>query len=197
MQLIDNTNSPKMKPQKITLLDLGGVVFQSTGTSNEKINWEIIHQLNHKYGRDLYVGVSKFPDFMGEYNELTQQSLLGEEFFQLLFNTLKINTELIEFIRKDSEIVIVSDHYREAIEYISKRYAFDTWAIHQIYSFDYKIVKSNPLFFKKLLEQINEYEKESMVFIDDSPHKIESAAKNGIRGILFESNEQVKREYGG
>ncbi len=32
-----------MKQQKITLLDLGGVVFQSSGISNTKRNWELYY----------------------------------------------------------------------------------------------------------------------------------------------------------
>lgn len=32
-----------------------------------------------------------------------------------------------------------------------------------------------------------------MVFIDDSIRKIESAAKSGIKGILYESNEQIRK----
>jgi len=114
-----------MKQRKITLLDLGGVVFQSTGVSNKKINWEIISRLNKKYGDKLSRGEDKFPDFLNEYNQLTKQSLVGKEFLKEVFNTLEINKELIEMIRKESDIIIVSDNYRENIEYISKRYDFE------------------------------------------------------------------------
>lgn len=180
-----------MKNQKITLLDLGGVVFQSTGISNQKIDWKLISALNHKYGHDLNIGKDKFPDFMKEYNERTNQSLSGQAFLELVFDTLEINTELIEAIREVSDIIIVSDNYRENIEYISQRFDFESWAIQEIYSFDYQMVKANPLFFKRLLVELKEYDKEQMIFIDDSKNKIESAQKNGIKGLLFENNEQL------
>ncbi len=182
-----------MSKQKITLLDLGGVVFQSTGVSNEKIDWQVITQLNQKYGHDLNIREDKFPDFMAEYNAMTRQVLTGKEFLKEVFDTLEINTELIEIVGAQSDIVIVSDHYREAIKYISKRYDFDSWAIKQIYSFDYKMAKANPMFFQKLLNDLPEYKLEDMIFIDDSPHKIESAAKHGIKGIQYHDNEQIKK----
>lgn len=50
-------------------------------------------------------------------------------------------------VQRVSSIVIVSDNYRENIEYISEKYEFSKWAERQFYSFDYKIEKSNPLFF--------------------------------------------------
>ena len=183
-----------MNSQKITLLDLGGVVFQSSGISNEIINWKTILQLNHKYGHELNIGEDRFPDFMKEYNQLTHQGLTGQEFLKGVFDTLEINTELIEMVRRDSDIIIVSDNYRENMEYVSKRYDFESWSIGQIYSFDYQMEKANPDFFKRLLEELKDFDKAQMLFIDDSPHKIKSAEGNGIQGILFENNEQVKKD---
>ncbi|MEO0339813.1 MAG: hypothetical protein AAF242_11415 [Bacteroidota bacterium] len=183
-----------MKNYKVILLDLGGVVFQSTGDSNQKINWPIISKLNHKYGHDLNVGKDKFPDFMDEYNALTNQQLKGEEFLKEVFDTLAINSELIEMASSIGDIVIVSDNYRENIAYISERYHFASWAVKQIYSFDYSMVKSNLAFFKKLLKELEPHKAEDMLFIDDSLSKLESAKASGIQGVLYKDNDQVKDE---
>jgi len=183
-----------MAKQSIILLDLGGVVFQSTGISNEKIHWQLISQLNHKYGHELNIGKDLFSDFLLEYNDQSDQNLSGKEFLKCVFDTLEINRELIEFIGSRSQIIIVSDNYRENIEYISKRYKFHQWAIGQIYSFDYKMVKSNPLFFEKLKAELSMYSIDQMIFIDDSPEKLKSAAQSGIKGLLFQNNEQIISE---
>ncbi len=108
--------------KKLTLLDLGGVVFQSTGKSNERIKWETITLLNGKYGNELNVGKDLFYNFLKEYNEITNQKLSKEGFLKAVFDTLEINSELIEIVRAESDIVIVSDNYRENIAYISERY---------------------------------------------------------------------------
>lgn len=180
-----------MKKYSVVLLDLGGVVFQSTGVSNEQIDWEIISSLNNKFGHDLNIGMGIFSKFMKEYNALTNQELSGGDFLRLVFDTLEINSDLIEMLKSTSEIIIVSDHYREAIAYISERFHFDNWAVQQIYSYEYKMVKANPLFFQKLLKEVS-YSKEEMIFIDDSPSKLESAKKSGIRGLHYQNNEQIK-----
>lgn len=182
------------KQIKNVLLDLGGVVFQSTGRSNQKINWSIITELNAIYGHDLNIGKDRLPEFLIEYNERTNQSLIAIDFLKEVFDTLDINTELIEFIRRKSEIVIVSDIYRENIEYISKRYKFNSWSVNQIYSFDYKMVKANPLFFEKLLLENQHLSSRELLFIDDSVLKINSATAHGIRAILYEDNSQIKKE---
>lgn len=178
---------------KITLLDLGGVVFQTKGKSSPCINWDIIHVLNNKYGKYLDLGVDSFSEFIAEYNIRTKQAVTGQEFLKELYDTLDFNQELIDFVSKDSEIMIVSDNYRENIEYISRRYHFDQWATRQFYSFEYQLYKSNPDFFKKLLLDIRPHTAEQLVLIDDSQSKLESASRNDIAGILFQSNDQVKQ----
>lgn len=177
--------------RNITLLDLGGVVFQSTGESNERIDWEVITKLNNIYGYELNIGADKFPEFLCDYNIMTNQKLTGDLFLEYVFDTLEINMDLINFLRTNSQIIIVSDNYRENIAYISERFKFSEWAIKQIYSFDYKMVKSDTRFFTRLLEELSEYKIEEMIFIDDSQSKIASARKNGICGVLYKNNAQV------
>ena len=72
-----------MKKKKIALLDLGGVVFEMYGEkmygeSNKEINWETIWILNEKYGTKT--GGLDFPNFLIEYNNLSNQNLEGKEF---------------------------------------------------------------------------------------------------------------------
>ena len=181
-----------MSKKKVALVDLGGVVFQSTGISNPIIDWKTITDLNYKYGHRLNIGEDLFPTFLKEYNQLTQQNLAGREFLKSIFDTLQINQELIDLVRSEYVIYIVSDNYRENIEYISQRYHFSDWSEKQFYSFDYKLEKANPKFFDMLLSQIDE-KAEELLFIDDSPKKIESAQKLGIHGILFRDNEALKK----
>jgi len=183
-----------MKQPRIILLDLGGVVFQSSGTSNQIIDWKVINDLNHKYGYDLNIGRTLLQSLLNEYNELTNQYLTDKEFLKEVFDTLEINSELINLLNQQSEIIIVSDNYRENINYISQRYDFDKWSIKQIYSFEYEMLKEDPKFFARLLEDLKEFKREEMLFIDDSPNKIDSARKCGIKGIVYKINKQIRQE---
>ena len=116
-------------------------------------------------------------------------------FLEGVFDTLIFNADLVQLLSQIGDIIIVSDNYRENIEYISERYHFSDWAVHQIYSFDYQLEKANPLFFEKLLQELD-YDSDELLFIDDSPRKIESAQKHGIKGIVFHNNEQLKVDLG-
>ena len=177
----------------VVLLDLGGVVFQSTGVSNDQIKWDIISRLNHVYGSMLNKGANAFPDFMKDYNDLSGQALSGDSFLRLVFDTLQFNKTLVDSLKTDYRIIIVSDNYRENITYISERYQFKNWSEAQFYSFDFELEKSDEAFFPKLLSDIW-LKPGQTVLIDDSPHKLEMAEKAGIKPILFQEGKNIKKE---
>ena len=172
------------------LLDLGGVVFQATGTSNELIDWSVISPLNHKYGGKMSLGEVALPTFLAEYNAATNQELTDEEFLEAIWDTLEMNTELVDYLNARYDIIIVSDNYRENIEYVAKRFDFASWASQQFYSYDYGILKEAPAFFERLVKELP-YPPEELTLIDDSPHKLAAAAAVGIKGILFQDLEGV------
>ncbi|MEE9373285.1 MAG: NIF family HAD-type phosphatase [Saprospiraceae bacterium] len=175
---------------KVILLDLGGVVFQYSSESNEKIRWDIIHLLKDKYGNELNVGTARLTKILSEYSHLTNQYLGEREFLSGIFNTLYFNKDLIKTLKTNYKIIIVSDNNEENISYISERYDFAKWAIDQIYSFDYQMVKSDKNFFKRLVVEVG-FEKEEMVLIDNQQRNIDSASACGIAGILYRGNEET------
>lgn len=179
--------------KRTILLDLGGVVFQSTGQSNELIDWTVISRLNNKYGYAFNIGEDVFPDFMRDYNSQAQQSLTGPAFLEAVFDTLDFNEALVNYLKPLGDIIIVSDNYRENIAYISERYQFSSWAQQQFYSFDYQLEKADPRFFARLVKDIDR-PASSFLYIDDSPEKLASAAQFGIQGFQFINNEQLMEE---
>lgn len=177
---------------KTILLDLGGVVFNSSGVSNNQIKWSVINELNHQYGHALNIGQPVFDLFMAAYNEKTDLSISGSDFLSLVFDTLKFNQSLIDML-SHYPIIIVSDNYRENINYISKRFHFSKWALDQYYSFDLELEKSDPTFFPKLLELLQKPAKE-FIFIDDSIKKIRNAREVGISAVQYLDNDSLRSE---
>ena len=180
--------------KEIALLDLGGVTFQSTGRTTAHIHWDVITPLNYKYGHALNVGEDLFPTFLKEYNQLTDQQLSGTEFLKSIFDLLDFNATLLEGLRPHFKIVIVSENYRENIAYISQRYRFADWAMRQIYSVDYQLVKADDDFFPKVFHDLKDWHPEQLFLVDDSPDKLASAAHCGIEGILYKTTEQALAE---
>lgn len=182
--------------QKIryVLLDLGGVVFGSTGTTNAQIDWAVISKLNAKWGHRLNLGEDLFLQFMDDYNRQTNQNLVRIEFLKAVFDTLVFNEELVQLVKSHAEIIILSDNYRENIAYVSLRYQFESWASRQLYSFQAGMTKSDPRFFKWVIDQLG-IAPEDLLFIDDDPNNIKTAAECGIKGIKFVNNDQLRREF--
>ncbi|MEL6989165.1 MAG: HAD-IA family hydrolase [Bacteroidota bacterium] len=174
---------------KVVLLDLGGVVFESTGISNEIIDWKIISELNNKYGADLNKGETTVDQFLKEYNNRTKQHLDIQLFLKSIFDTLKHNESLIKRLSV-LPIYIVSDNYRENIAYISERYSFNEWASNQFYSFDLALEKTDHRFFPRLLKEID-FPPHELLFIDDSIDKISNAIAVGINAIHFRGNTDL------
>ena len=179
-----------MTDKPICLLDLGGVVFQATGASNDQIDWVVISELNRIYGLRFNIGEDVFPQFMADYNSKTGQKLSGSKFLELLWQTLEFNEELVLSLSHNYNIVIVSDNYRENIAYISKLFNFKDWSVDQYYSFDFELEKSDPKFFERLIKKTG-WRGEDLIFIDDSHSKLDSAALQGIKGFLSENNEKL------
>jgi putative hydrolase of the HAD superfamily len=175
---------------KTVLLDLGGVVFNSTGKDSNKINWKVISELNEKYGYELDIGKGIFQNFLDEYNLKTNQNLSEEEFLKSIFDTLEFNSDLVDFLKNDYKIVILSDNYRDNINYISKRYNFLEWSSEQFYSYDFKMTKSNKTIFSKVLEKLG-VEAKDCIFIDDDKNNVENAKSLGISSILYKNNEET------
>ena len=175
---------------KIVLLDLGGVVFNSTGKNSLKINWKVVSKLNDKYGLDLDTGKDLFSKFLKEYNLETSQNLTGEEFLESIFDTLSFNSELVDFLKEKFQIVILSDNYRENINYISKRYNFKEFAENEFYSFEFGITKSDKKLFLEVLNKLN-VKAEECIFIDDDKNNVRNANDLGISGIIFENNKKT------
>ena len=187
-------NSNLLLPKdKTILLDLGGVVFNSTGSSNETIHWSVIAELNEQFGHRLNVGEDCFQDFMQTYNSQTEQQLSGALFLKQVFDTLVFNQPLIDLLQPHFNIIIVSDNYRENIAYIEERYQFSSWSEAAYYSYDFEMVKGNPDFFVQLKKEIN-LPVEHLLLIDDSINKLASAKRNEIQGICYRDVNQVNTE---
>ncbi|MBI1878851.1 MAG: HAD-IA family hydrolase [Chloroflexi bacterium] len=98
---------------------------------------------------------------------------------------------LLETLAGHYELVLLSDHAREWVEYIR---AVHTLAMFKFIFFSYEIgqTKRTPSTFQKVLKQIGR-RPEACLFIDDSLTNIKAAEAAGITGIQFESAAQLRQ----
>jgi HAD superfamily hydrolase (TIGR01509 family) len=91
------------------------------------------------------------------------------------------------------QLVLLSDHAPEWINYIQQVHPFLEIFTHQIFSYQLKQTKREPSTFLKVLATIRQ-QPDQCLFIDDSAANISTAGTIGIKGIQFINSTQLVQE---
>ncbi|HXV42288.1 MAG TPA: HAD-IA family hydrolase [Anaerolineae bacterium] len=91
------------------------------------------------------------------------------------------------------QLVLLSDHAPEWINYIQQVHPFLEIFSHQIFSYQLKQTKREPSTFLKVLAAIRQ-QPDQCLFIDDSAANISAAGTVGIKGIQFINSTQLVQE---
>jgi FMN phosphatase YigB (HAD superfamily) len=102
--------------------------------------------------------------------------------------------ELVEYLSQDYEVVLVSDHAREWIDYIERTHTFLQQFDRRVYSFETGRTKSEPTCFPALLELLGRTA-EQCVFVDDRAVNVDQARRAGIRAVRFRGIEALTAEF--
>jgi HAD superfamily hydrolase (TIGR01509 family) len=101
--------------------------------------------------------------------------------------------ELIQNLRKNYKVVVLSNNIKERIDYLDEKYDllrdFDAF----VFSFKYGMTKRDINFFKKLLEIIKANVGECL-FIDDKEECLETAKSLGMKTIFFKNIDNLIKE---
>lgn len=128
--------------------------------------------------------------------DLTGMNL--KEFFDYFFSGESVDSEMLEFARglksRGLKIFILSNNFRERTEYYRKKFPELFEVADKVYfSWETGLVKPDVKAYENLLEE-NWLDGEECVYVDDSEENLEVAGTVGIKGIKFESEEQVIKE---
>ncbi len=106
--------------------------------------------------------------------------------------------DLLHRLSVKYELVLLSDHAAEWVQYLQNIHPFLTLFDHQVYSFETGLLKLEAPTFERLLQTIGR-EPAECLFIDDNPHNVHTANTVGIAGIRFRATSQLVAklsEYG-
>lgn len=92
--------------------------------------------------------------------------------------------ELLQQLAAHYDLILLSDHAKEWVQYIHELHPHLQIFRQRIYSFETGRTKREPAAFEQLLESIQRRNDEC-VFIDDSSLNVECARKAGIRAFHF------------
>ncbi len=101
--------------------------------------------------------------------------------------------ELIEELKKNYKLILLSDHAKEWIEYIDKIHPFLSLFDKKYYSFQTGEIKREKRAFELLLKE-NNLSPDECLFIDDSQANVKVAEDLRIYALFFEDIEQLKRK---
>lgn len=193
-----------MNTIKTIIFDLGGVVFEN-GTR------KLRHFLNEKYkiSPDLLTSI-----FYGEKSQLLRagkiepqefwnyisasfkQENIGmnlEELRDMWYGLYKPNINiftLLENLKKNYELGIVSGNIKERILFLEERYHFKKYFDWELYSFDVGFNKPDAKLYKAIFSKTKNLS-ENCLYIDDKEVFLNPANNIGIKTLLFKSYEEL------
>lgn len=106
---------------------------------------------------------------------------------------VKGTIEIIEKLKDKYNLVLLSDHVQEWMEYINKNNNKIDIFKHKYLSFEYGNLKSDKGSFKYVMEDLHMNPDET-IFIDDYKSNVDIALSYGIDGIQFKNAEDLKIE---
>ena len=101
--------------------------------------------------------------------------------------------EIIKKLKDNYNIILLSDHIAEWVEYILENNSELDIFEKKYFSCDYGKLKVDEGIFEYILEDSN-INPEETIFIDDSKENIDNAKRAGITGIVFENANQLQEE---
>lgn len=109
-------------------------------------------------------------------------------------NKLEGSIQLVEQLKGQYQLILLSDHAREWVSYILEIHPFIKNSFsHIIFSYELSSTKKDPVTFQKTLTLLNVPAPEC-IFIDDHPLNVKNAEAMGIKGIHFQDPHLLRTE---
>lgn len=139
--------------------------------------------------RDFYLRVKEMLGLRLEYDSFVP--IWNDIFFLSAKN--RVLYSLINRLRERYKTALVSNINTLHYEYVKER--FPVFGVfHKVFvSFELGAIKPNHLIYKKALEDLKA-EPQNVFYADDRAELVESARELGIKGFVFSSVEQLKKD---
>jgi HAD superfamily hydrolase (TIGR01509 family) len=189
---------------KRIIFDLGGVYF-SAGTRiilkklikefPDLLPEKIDYITGGKLGKDYRKGLYTKKEFWNKAQRIAGK-FDTEKFARIWHTSYKINKGVESIVKKLSKtyhLGILSGTIRERIRFLNKKYDFKKYFKTRVFTYNLKSDKLNKKTYLKTLRMLNAKPKECL-FIDDYPWHIKFANNQGIKTILFNNSEKLKKD---
>ncbi len=192
-----------MSKIKTIIFDLGGV-YLNRGL------WTFWDYIEDKFGIPAQEVRKNFLEYYGPYfsGEISEKNFWQQHLKDLKikkdwknlrkilldsFKPQKEMPELINKLRKNYRIGLLSDQTKEWWPYLDKKYEISKNFDFTVISYKIGFNKPQPEIYKIALKK-SKCKSEECLFIDDLEHNLEPAKKLGMKTLFFENPKQIKKE---
>ncbi|HHT43728.1 MAG TPA: HAD family phosphatase [Firmicutes bacterium] len=129
-----------------------------------------------------------------QYPDLGAAITLTFEHWMSMLKPFSANVEVVRSLKKTGyDLYVLSNFHKAAFEYVYSRYEWFSLFDGMIISYQHQTLKPEPAIYQILLATYSLIP-EQCVFIDDSLANLAAASEFGIRGIHYETSEQLRLE---
>ena len=138
-------------------------------------------------------------DFVEQLSRLLGLRLNYQEFCEIwtsIFTGTLVSEEVLEGLAKRYRLILLSNTNAIHFEMVRQRYPLLAHFHERILSYEVKAMKPQPEIFRLAVERAGCLP-EQCFYTDDIPAYVKGARAVGIDAVIFESEEQLKRELTG
>ncbi len=187
---------------KTVVFDYGGVISNRQREDMIPVLAEKVNLEEEVFTREYFSNRFEYDRGVlsgADYWRKLDSSLSDEAVWELIEldarSWLDINEATVGLIRELSgktKLAILSNMPYEMLPHLPRGEWMECFSL-KLFSCDLKDIKPNDSIYRTLIEETGSRPGE-ILFIDDSPDNISSAAANGIRGICYDGKMDLKQE---
>ena len=154
----------------------------------KKVNDIFLDAMRGKYTENEYIEA-----LLKSANWNVNKEIIKKSIRQNLDTKVDGTMKIIEKLSEQYNLILLSDHIKEWVEYILSTNKELEIFKHKYFSYEYGKLKTDEGTFNYVLDTEKILPDET-IFIDDSKENVEIANQNGICGIVFEDAKQLEKE---
>ena len=148
----------------------------------------LLEAMKGKYTEDEYIEI-----LIENTNWNINKEIIKKSIRQNLDVKVEGTMKIVEKLNKKYNLILLSDHIKEWVEYILNTNKDLEVFKHKYFSYEYGMLKEDERTFKYILEKEKILASET-IFIDDNKDNVKMANKEGIQGIVFENAKQLEKQ---
>ena len=185
---------------KNIILDVGGILFDDSKKNIEYVlnkKCDLIYQKAYGTGfKECLLGYKTVQEHINNlYNTPDFKDIsyiLSKENLSITYPVMSKNLEYIKKLKAMGyKIYLLTNITEDSYNYINNVINIEAVFDGGIYSYQEHVIKPNPIIYNLLIDRFK-LNKEETIFFDDKEKNIIAAHNAGIRGIVFNSIDDIK-----